>query len=64
MEIVCIAAFVLKRRFLFYKGTGKVCDTMSQSKEGGRMALTIMRGHLLPPVRAEPVVGRKQPIAQ
>lgn len=46
------------------QGSKKVCDTVSQSKEGERMALTIMRGHLLPPVRAEPVVGRKQPIAQ
>ena len=37
---------------------------MSQSKEGERMALTIMKGHLLPPIRAEPVVGEKQPVAQ
>lgn len=88
--IVSIAAFVLKRRFLFYKGTSKVCDTMtqsriyeiqiyetrreekvcdtvSQSKEGERMVFTIKavgRKYILPPIRAEPVMGEKQPIAQ
>ena len=63
MGIACVAAFVLKRRFLFCEGTGKVCDTVSQSGEGGRMAL-ITKKNLLPPIRAEPGEGRDQPIVQ
>lgn len=44
----------------------ELCDTMSQSQEGELMAFMIIkaagREHIRPPVRAEPVLGRKQPV--
>lgn len=46
----------------------KVCDTVSQSQKGRVMDFTIIKAvgwkHPHPPIRAEPAVGEKQPVAQ
>ena len=53
---------------IFYKTwQGKVCDIVSQSQKGEIIVYIIkavQQEHFLPPVRAEPVLVRKQPIAQ